>query len=45
MRETHATTRPALGLGREQRRDPTLEEGGSERIVGTETVWVTLKDA
>lgn len=44
-RETHITTGPALGLGREQRQDPTLEEAGSERIVGTETVQVIPKDA
>ena len=44
-RETQATTGPALGLGREQRRGPTLEQGCSERIVRTETVWVTPKGA
>lgn len=44
-RETHATTGPALGLGREQRWGPTLEEGGSERTVCTETVRVVPKDA
>ena len=44
-RETQTTTGPALGLGREQRRGPTLEQGCSEKIVRTETVQVIPKGA